>query len=181
MGAGAALGLQAAGVGASMIGSYKTAQAQKASLEYEAAVARNNQQLANYQAGIAQQDGAVQENNLELKVAQTTGDQRAALAANGVDLGQGSPNEILATTKFMGTRDVLQLRDNTARKVWAIQNQAASYGSEAEADVAAASAINPRVAGATSALVGAGSVAASWYKYNKSVKGTGKASSWFDE
>lgn len=181
MGAGAALGLQAAGVGASMIGSYKTAQAQKASLDYEAAVAKNNQQLTQYQAGIAQQDGAVQENNLELKIAQTTGDQRAALAANGVDLGVGSANEILATTKFMGTRDVLQLRDNTARKVWALNNQASSYASEAEADKAASSAINPTTSAITSGLVGAGSVASSWYKYNKSVKGTGKEFKWFDE
>ena len=174
MGINTAMALQSAGAMASTVGAYKNAQAQKASLDYEAAVARNNQQLTEYQANIAQQDGAIQENNLQLKVAQTTGDQRAALAANGVDLGEGSANEILASTKFMGTRDVMQLRDNTARRVWALNNQAAGYGSEAAADLAAKDAINPFTTAASTALTSAGQVAGNWYKYNEAINGPKK-------
>lgn len=168
----AALGMQAAGVGASVIGSYKSAQAKKASLDYEAAVAANNQKIANYQAELTLQNGAVAEQTSQLKTAALKGDQRAALAANGVDLGSGSANEILATTEFMGKRDALTIRDNAARTAWAYRNNAASYGAEAAADKASADAVSPFFAGATSALTGAGSVAGSWYKYNKSVNGT---------
>lgn len=165
MGASAALGLQAAGVATTAMGAYKTANANKAALNYEAAVAQNNAQIANYQANLAEADGAVQENNIELKEAATLGDQRAALAANGVDLGSGSPNEILTTTKFMGNRDVLTMRDNYARQAWAYRNQASGYAGEAGFDTATANAINPAISAGTSLLSGAGSVAGTWYKY----------------
>jgi hypothetical protein len=168
-GAEVAGGFMGAGLSASTVGAYKNAAAQKSTLEYEAAVARNNAQVAQYQAQIAQQDGVQQEQTQELKNAATMGDQRAALAANGVDLGEGSANEILATTKFMGTRDALQIADNYARQAWAIQEQGKSYTAEANADTAAANAINPNTAALTSFLSGAGMVASSWYKYNKAI------------
>lgn len=166
-----ASGMMGLGLGASTIGAYKSATAQKASLAYEAAVARNNAAVADMQAKLALQDGATQEQNQELKSAAVLGDQRAALAANGVDLGEGSPNEILATTKFMGTRDALQIRDNAARTAWAYRNQAKSYLGEADADMAASDAINPRTVALTSFLTGASRVAASWYAYDKSING----------
>ena len=166
------MGLMGAGVASSTIGSYKSAQAQKASLAYEAAVAKNNAQVAQYQADLALQDGAIAEQNQELKAAATYGDQRAALAANGVDLGSGSANEILATTKFMGKRDALTIRDNAARTAWAYKNQSKSYLDESAADMAASSAINPSTAAFTSLLTSAGRVASGWYGYNKSINGT---------
>lgn len=167
-------GMMGMGVAASTFGAYKSAQAQKASLTYEAAVAQNNAQVADMQAKLALQDGAMQEQNQELKTASVMGDQRAALAANGVDLGEGSPNEILATTKFMGTRDSLQLRDNAARTAWAYRNQSKSYMGESAADTAASDAINPMTVASTSFLTNASKVAASWYAYDKSVNGTKK-------
>lgn len=161
----------AAGVGLSAAGAYNQAESQKASLDYQAAVARNNQVLAGYQADIAQQNAAINEQNSRLKTASLMGDQRAALAANGVDLGEGSASEILASSKFMGERDALMIRDEGARRAWAIKEQGKGYGAEAAALSATSSAINPMMAGASSLLTGAGSVGGSWYKYNKA-KGT---------
>ena len=161
------LGLQAFGAGASAFGSYNTATAQKSVLNYESSVATNNATLANYQANVAQQVGDQQLNNSELRSAQLFGTQRATLAANGVDLGSGSANEVLATTKYMGERDALTIQNNTANQVWGSKTQGQNYTSEAAADSATANAINPRMAAATSLLGGAGTVASNWYKQIK--------------
>ena len=171
----AAVGLGAAGTLMSTIGSINGAKAQKATLAYEAAVATNNQKIAKYQANLALQNGEVAEQTQRLKTAGLMGDQRAALAANGVDLGEGSATEILATTKFMGERDALTIRDNASRQAWAYENQAAGYASDAAATSATSDAISPTMAGVSSLLSGAGQVAGAWYGYNKSVNGTGKS------
>ena len=111
--------------------------------------------------------GDQQLNNSELRSAQLFGTQRATLAANGVDLGSGSANEVLATTKYMGERDALTIQNNTANQVWGYKTQGQNYTSEAAADSATANAINPRMAAATSLLGGAGTVASNWYKQIK--------------
>lgn len=161
----------AVGVGLSAAGAYNQAESQKAVLGYESAVARNNQILAGYQADIAQQNAAINEQNTRLKTASLMGDQRAALAANGVDLGSGSASEILASSKFMGERDALMIRDEGARRAWAIREQGKGYAAEAAADSAMAGAINPSMSMATSLLSGAGSVGSAWYKNNRATKG----------
>lgn len=164
------LGLQAFGAGASAFGSYNTATAQKSVLNYESSVATNNATLANYQANVAQQVGDQQLNNSELRTAQLFGAQRATMAANGVDLGSGSANEVLASTKYMGERDALTIQNNTANQVWGYKTQGQNYTSEAAADTATANAINPRYAAAASLLSGAGTVASNWYR-SKQVAG----------
>jgi len=161
------LGLQAFGVGASAFGSYNLGNAQKSVLNYESSVATNNATLANYQANVAQQVGDQQLNDSELRTAQLFGTQRATLGANGVDLGSGSANEVLASTKYMGERDALTIQNNTANQVWGYKTQGQNYTSEAAADSATANAINPRMAAATSLLGGAGIVASNWYKQIK--------------
>lgn len=162
---------QGAGAGMSALGAYNSAKAQKATLGYEAAVADNNAKIAEYQSKLAIEQGQIAEQNQRLKTANLYGDQRAALAANGVDLGTGSATEILATTKYMGERDALTVRDNAAREAWAFELQAQGYRADAAVDRANADAINPTMA-AVSSLLGSGSqVAGSWYKYSKTQGG----------
>ena len=165
--AGAMAGMSWAGVGMSVMGAYNKANAQKATLDYEAAVARNNQTIANYQADITQRNGERMEQAQQLKTANLMGDQRAAMAANGVDLGTGSASEVLATTKFMGENDALTIRDNTARQAWALREQGKGYGAEAGADSAISGSIDPFMTASTSLLTEGSRVAASWYNYKK--------------
>lgn len=167
----AAVATMGAGAMMSAVGAQKNAQAQKATLGYEAAVARNNQTIANYQADITLQNGAIAEQTQQLKAAALKGDQRAAMAANGIDLSEGSATEVLATTDYMGHRDALTIRDNAARQAWATREQAKGYGSEAAADVATSDAINPNLALTSSLISGAGQVAGSWYSYNRARTG----------
>lgn len=163
MGASVMLGLSAAGAVSGAMGAYSNARSQKAQLEYQAQVAANNARLAEMQAAQVLEVGAAAENAQQLKTAQMFADQRAALAANGVDLGSGSANEILATTKFMGERDVATIRDNALRQAWGYKVNAANSMADANAASASARSINPRSAALNSLLSGSTRVASSWY------------------
>jgi hypothetical protein len=154
-------------MGMQVVGAMNKADTEKSVLGYESAVARNNQTISNYQAQIAEEVGQRQAQASMLKTSALMGEQRATLAANGVDLGSGSASEILATTKFMGERDALTIQDDAARRAWALREQGKGYGAEAGVDSALGSAIDPTVAGLTSLISGAGTVAGSWYRYRQ--------------
>lgn len=161
------MGLQGFGAGWSMMGAYNQAVAQQNSLEYMAQVAANNAIVAGYQASIAKDVGATQEQNSRLRTGQVYGAQRAALAANGIDLGEGSATDVLTTTKYMGERDALTIRDNASRTAWAYEQQGKNYQSQANAYQAQADNISPFASAAGSLLTSAASVASSYLGYKK--------------
>ena len=162
-----AIGLAAVsdiGTAFSVVGSMNAAEAQRNAYDYQAQVARNNAITAEQNAKLAQEQGAQDEQNQRLKAAAFYSDQRAQLAANGIDLGTGSAADLLATTKFMGEHDALTIRDNAARKAWAYRTQSQDFSTDASFKSAAGSNINPMMAGATSLLTSASTVASRWYK-----------------
>jgi hypothetical protein len=89
------------------------------------------------------------------------------LAANGVDLGEGSAANILTTTDVMGEIDANTIAGNAVRSAWGYRTQAVNQTNQALTSRTAAGAINPGQAGFTSLLTGAGSVASNWYRYDK--------------
>ncbi len=163
----ASLGTQALGGIMGATGAYQQSSAQKATLAVNAAISRQNAQIAQQQSDIALQNGQTAEQNARLRTAQTFGGQRAALAANGVDLGEGNANEVLTTTAFMGERDALTIRDNAARQAWAYQVQGANAMANAGLKQAASDSVNPLLAGATSLLGSATAVSSRWYNMIK--------------
>lgn len=162
------MALQIGAMAFSAIGSMNQAEAQQNQYNYQAQVARNNATMAGYQAKEAIRQGQIEEQNQRLKTAAMYGDQRAQLAANGLDLGEGTATELLTTTKYMGERDALTIRDNASRKAWAAQVQEQGFTDEASMKTASADGINPLMAGATSLMGSASNVADSWYKAKKS-------------
>lgn len=171
MGIGVASGIQAAGMGMSAMGAYNQAKTQASVLNYEGAIARNNAQIATYQAQTEQQIGAQQENAQQQRTANLFGAQRATMAANGIDLGQGSATDILASTQFMGQRDALTIKDNTARQVWASNMNAQNFRTEAGADTAMAGGVHPWMGAAGSLLTGAAGLASNWRRYGNATDG----------
>lgn len=163
--AGVMTAMQVIGTVMSVKGSMDQAEAQQNQYNYQAQVARNNATMAEYQARDVLERGQREEQNRRLKTAAMYGDQRAQLAANGVDLGEGSATDLLTTTKFMGENDALTIRNNAAREAWGYRNRAQGFLDESGMKSATASGINPLMAGATSLLTSAGSVAESWSKY----------------
>lgn len=159
--------LQIAGLAFSTVGAINQAQAQRDAMNYEAQVARNNATLAQYQAKDAIEAGQREEQNRRLKTAAMFGDQRASLAANGIDLGEGIATDLLTSTKYMGEVDALTIRDNAAKRAWGYRVGAQDYMDKAAMKEATAGGINPLMAGASTLLGSAGGVADSWYRSKK--------------
>lgn len=163
----ASLAGQAGGAAASAVGSYFSAATQRAALKGQAAVADVNARIAELGAQSALLQGQQQVGALTLKAGQLKSNQRAAMAANGIDLGVGTAVELQASTDIMKEIDADMLTANAVRNAWGYRAQAANFQNEAQAKRAVADAIKPGGAAVSSLLGSAGSVAASWYVLNK--------------
>lgn len=162
-----ALGLQVAGTVGSALSAYSKAKAENAFTSYQAAVQRNNAELAERQARSALVAGARDEVNSRLRQAALTGKQRASYAARGIDLTEGSALNALTDTELMGTSDALTIRDNTNRTAWGYRANAAM--SEADADILEARSrrTSPLSSAFSTLLTGATGVAGNWYQLSK--------------
>lgn len=159
--------LQIGGAASSAIGSYYSAATQKINLKTQANLADINARIAELGAQSALLQGQQQVGALTLNAGRLKSRQRAALAANGVDLGEGNAVEIQASTDIMKTIDADTLEANAVRTAWGMRTQATNYQNEALAARATAGAISPGMSAVSSLLGSAGSVASSWYQYSK--------------
>jgi hypothetical protein len=158
----------AIGAGFSAVGAYSQAQSQQAALQAQAQVAENNATLSGWQADDAVQRGQMAASQVQLKGAQVKGAQRAAMAANGVDLSVGSPQAVLNDTDYYTAVDTNTVVDNAAREAWGYQSQARNYTDQAAAASSGASKISPWLSAGTSLLTSATTVAGRWYAGNRS-------------
>lgn len=108
-----ALTLGSAVLGAA--GQIQQGQAAAAASNYNAQVADMNAKLSERRARDAIERGQLDEQRKRQEVAQIQGQQRAAMAANGVDLSFGSPLNIIVDTATMGEIDALTIRSSAAR------------------------------------------------------------------
>jgi DNA gyrase/topoisomerase IV subunit A len=159
--------MQGAGVVTSAYGAYSSAKGQRQALRLDAEMADLNAELADEQARSALYQGEKEEQSSRLQTARLKSTQRAAYAANGVDLTQGSPANVLTSTDYIGEIDANTIQANAVRAAWGNRAEATSLRSKANTARSTASAISPFTAGATSLLGGAASVASSWYKSTK--------------
>ena len=91
-----------------------------------------------------------------LRTAQSIGTARAALAAQGGDIGSGSAPDLLGDIARSGAADALAARDDAAQKAWRLRLQA--MNAENDAGLAGASAANEdRRAGEAWRALGVGS------------------------
>ena len=193
------LASQIGGAATSSIGGFFGASTQRANLAGQSAIAEANARIADANAAITKttantnariaelgaqsvlDQGNKQTAALTLKAGQIKSSQRAALAANGVDLGDGNAAEVQASTDIMKDIDVNTISANAVRSAWGYRTQATNYQNEAlsaesngwayRADAAtkraSASSISPASSAATSLLGGAGTVASSWAAFKK--------------
>lgn len=90
---------------------------------YQARIAQNNAQseannrlLAAQNAAYAEQAGVQQTDQANLRTRGLIGAQRAAFAANGLLVNEGSAAEVTAGTETLGNIGVAAIRDDAARK-----------------------------------------------------------------
>jgi hypothetical protein len=147
----------------------RTAAAQQASQSYYAAgIARNNQIAASHAARDEVQRGKIDRAQEAIKSRQMQGAQRAALAASGVVVDQGSAVGLTNETRRLGQLNQLTATNAAARRAQALTTQGANFGSQVGLNQAAATnQIASGKAAATGTLLStAGSVASKWYDFS---------------
>ena len=177
---GVAIGVATAVISATMSGiqAKNQAEAERSAAEYNAQVANNNATIANQQRSSILQQGDVEAQNEMRKQAQMIGEQRAQMSANGIDITQGSAQDILASTKFLGGIDVNTIQSNAARQAWGYEVQSMNDKSTAVMETWKANSINPSQIGAMAAgssLLSSIGSAASSYAGSKGGGGGGKS------
>ena len=163
----AAVGMQATGAAGNTVGAYYGAKSQKSSLEFQAQLDDINARLAESSAQSILFQGQREEQRSRLQTAQVKSAQRVALAANGVDLTEGSAAELLTSTDVLGEADANTINANAVRAAWGQRSQATNMQIDAMGKRTAARAINPNMAAASTLLNGATQVASSWYTGTK--------------
>ena len=192
--------MMGAGMATSAIGASASASGQKSQLQYQAAMGSLNAAMAESDASLLELNASISETQVDMAIgmgqreeqklrlgsAQLKSRQRTALAASGVDMGVGSAARVLATTDYMTEVDAGEIRANAARaafgyKVQTVNQKAAAMSARTQGvnytagsafASATASGISPSLAGVSSLLGSAGSVAPNVYK-------TGQGAGWW--
>lgn len=105
-------------------GRNKSAAAANTAAKSAAAQHEFNARVADLQAEDALLRGAEQEQQFRTQVRQLIGRQRAGYAAQGVDVGVGSPVDVAGDTAYLGELDALTARNNAMREAWGYRVEA---------------------------------------------------------
>lgn len=116
MGATAAIGTMAMGTLTKSVGQFQEGQDARKFYNKQA-------QLADWQALDAEQRGKVEEKKMRRRTEQAVGSQRVSLAAQGVDVNQGSSLDVQADASYLGELDALTIRKNAAKEAWGYRVQ----------------------------------------------------------
>jgi hypothetical protein len=122
--------LSAASLASGVLGTGMSALGSMQQARYQAAVARNNQALAEQQAQDAERRGVIAEDQQRRRTGLIIGTQRASLAGQGTALDDGSPLDIVSDTAASGEMDALTIRDNATREAWGYRAQAANFAAQ---------------------------------------------------
>lgn len=154
------------GLGLQAYGAMTSSNAQKNAYNYQAQVSANNAKIAEWNAQDALRRGEQAEMDLRRKTAALKGNQRASLAARGLDISEGSALNILTDTDYFGEYDALTIRNNAEKQAWSAKIEGNNATANSELLRMRAAAENPLMEGAGTLLAGAGSVADRWYRYS---------------
>lgn len=147
-------------------GQIKAGDAEKRQASYEAEVLRNNAAIAYMAADDTLEKNKVVVQERGVQTAQTIGEQRAAGAAQGVDVNQGSITELAVDAARIGALDEKTATENAKRQALAYIMQGKSFEKEAEAALIRGrdAKSSSRISAIGTLLGTAGSVATKWGK-----------------
>ena len=132
MSATASLTLQAASLFQGLSANKQEIDATRAEGDYATRVAARNAEQADRQAADAAVRGDLAANRYAAGTRALVGSQRAALAAQGVDLGSGTPLALQEDTARMGAIDAMTIRNNARREALGFTQEAANYRTQGE-------------------------------------------------
>lgn len=154
------------------------AGAQQQAAGFQAQVAANNARLAAAQGANAVEQGQLNAMQRGLQAGQLLGEQKAALAGNGVNLGSGSAVDLQATTRYLNAGDVTNITNAAAREAWGYGVDAANYAGQSALDAWQARNNDPAAIGAlggASSLLGSATLYAMAGRTNLFTSLTGAA------
>ena len=117
------------------VSSVQQGKQQQAMYNYQAKVAEENAKIANKNAATERQTGIEEARLQRMKTLQAVGSQQTAMAANGMDVTQGTSLDIIEDTAAMGELDALQIQTNYERKAQSYEAQANNFNNQASMDV----------------------------------------------
>jgi hypothetical protein len=132
----------------------------KAQGDYEQGVYSRNEGMSKLMAEDAIFRGKKAEKSQRETIRQTIGSQRAALAAQNVDLESGSALDVQQDTAALGAEDVLAIRNNAWREAWGYRVQASEYAAGREY-----ARISTNMASKNTILTGGLQIANTWANY----------------
>ncbi len=141
-----------AGTALSVIGQRNAAAAESAAATYQAKQSR-------ILAEDALKRGAAEEQAVRRRTSALEGRQRAVMAASNLDLGSGSPLDILTDTAVLGELDAQTTRGNAQREATQLRSQANLFDMKASAATSAGN-----IGAIGTAIGGISSLADRWYK-----------------
>ena len=151
-----------------VVSSVQQGKAAQEQANYQAELNRRNARIAQQNADDKRQEGIEETRMQRLKTLQKVGAQQAALAANGVDVSEGTALDLIEDTAAMGELDALTTQYNYEKQALAFESQADNFNNQANLDVIAGQ--NAYRAGVTNAwasgISGLGdtaAVASKWY------------------
>ena len=161
------IGASVLGGGMGMMGARASSDANAQAANYQAAVARNNQLIAQRYADQSIMTGMHKQEMQGYKTRQMLGTAKATQAASGIDVNSGSPVEVRRSIAEMGELDREMIMYNAAQEAYGYKIKAAGFGADAELGRMKASAA--QTAGdygvASSFLSGVSSVSDKWAGY----------------
>jgi hypothetical protein len=161
-----------AGAGVAAYGAHESAVANQRAMQYQAAVAMNDQTIADQYATAEIQKGQVLEQEKRQETAQREGMIRAAAGGAGLDpnASNSSPLRLQSDTAMLGEQDALTIRNNAQRAAYGYQVQGLNYASQAQLDeMGASSASRAGALGEWSSIIGgASSVSDKWLRFRDS-------------
>lgn len=108
----------------SIYGGILQSNALKQQGEYQKMMAGFNARLSEIQAQDAIDRGEVEATRLKKQTKQLVGEQRASLAAQGIDINSGSAYDVQQDAKEAAVVDTMTIRNNAAREAWGYKVQA---------------------------------------------------------
>ena len=113
------------------IGSISITKHQNAAAQAQANIARINKDMMERQAQLRLRQNEKDLVSLTMQAGKVKSSQRAALAANGIAVGEGSAAELQASTDIIKTIESNQMTENATRDAWGMRMNAVGYEGQA--------------------------------------------------
>lgn len=126
-----------ASAGANIGSTYASAAARRSQGQFAQQQAEFNRQAAERQADDAIKRGKRDVAAMKRKTRNIIGSQRAAFAAQGIDVESGSAAEIQADTAALSAADELTIRNNSYREAFGFRSQALNFRFQGEREALA--------------------------------------------